>query len=83
MAEAAENRMKAQEGRGVKDPEALKQKIKRQEELERKQATMGGTDEGGLRVSRIFSSEERIFHIMSRIENPRCFEVSLDYYMLG
>lgn len=50
MAEAAENRLKAQEGRGIRDPAALKQRQKRMEEIERKQEMAGGND-GGLRVS--------------------------------
>ncbi|XP_076038950.1 uncharacterized protein LOC143024088 isoform X2 [Oratosquilla oratoria] len=50
MAEAAEKRLKEQEGRGVRDPEGLKQKQKRMEELERKQAMAGGEQQGeGLR----------------------------------
>lgn len=49
MADAAEARLKSQEGRGVKDPVALKQRQKRLEELERKQEQAGGNQEGGLR----------------------------------
>ncbi|XP_045617255.2 uncharacterized protein Svip isoform X1 [Procambarus clarkii] len=49
MAEAAEARMKAQEGRGVKNPEALKQRQIRMEELERKQEAAGRDQGGGLR----------------------------------
>ncbi|XP_066957401.1 small VCP/p97-interacting protein [Macrobrachium rosenbergii] len=49
MAEAAEKRLKAQEGRGLKDPEALKQRQKRQEELEQKEKELAGASEGGLR----------------------------------
>ncbi|XP_068215300.1 small VCP/p97-interacting protein [Palaemon carinicauda] len=49
MLEAAEKRLKAQEGRGLKDPQALKQRQKRQEELEQKQKELGGPNEGGLR----------------------------------
>ncbi|KAK7078070.1 hypothetical protein SK128_026484 [Halocaridina rubra] len=48
MAEAAELRLKTQEGRGVKDPSALKQRQKRLEELERKQET-ASSQEGNLR----------------------------------
>ncbi|XP_047472075.1 uncharacterized protein LOC125027196 [Penaeus chinensis] len=48
MAEAAENRLKAQEGRGIRDPAALKQRQKRMEEIERKQEMTEG-NEGGLR----------------------------------
>ena len=51
MAEAAETRMKAHEGRGLKNPEALKLRQKRIEELERKQKEEGMQSEGGgLRV---------------------------------
>ncbi|XP_064107108.1 small VCP/p97-interacting protein-like [Macrobrachium nipponense] len=49
MAEAAEKRLKAQEGRGLKDPEALKQRQKRQEELEQKEKQLESASEGGLR----------------------------------
>ncbi|KAI0240535.1 hypothetical protein LSAT2_008765 [Lamellibrachia satsuma] len=38
QAAAAEQRIKAQESRGVKDPEALKRKQQRQDELEKKAA---------------------------------------------
>ena len=50
QAEAAEKRQKEIEGRGVKDPEALKRKQQRQEELERRAETQGDQG-GGLRVS--------------------------------
>lgn len=50
LAEAAEARMKAHEGRGLKNPEALKLRQKRIEELERKQQEEGVQPEGGLRV---------------------------------
>ena len=50
QAEAAERRQKENEGRGVKDPEALKKKQQRKEELEKK-AEMAGSQQGeGLRV---------------------------------
>ncbi|XP_045106092.1 small VCP/p97-interacting protein-like [Portunus trituberculatus] len=49
MAEAAEARLKAHEGRGLKNPEALKLRQKKIEELERKQAEEGLEAEGGLR----------------------------------
>lgn len=42
-------RQQEQEGRGIKDPEALKRKQKRQEEMERKAAQQPQGD-GGLRV---------------------------------
>ncbi|XP_045197349.1 small VCP/p97-interacting protein-like [Mercenaria mercenaria] len=41
QAEAAERRQRELEGRGVKDPEALKRKQKRQEEMEKAQLTQG------------------------------------------
>lgn len=47
LAEAAEARLKAQEGRGVKNPEAIKQRQIRMEELERKQQEAGGVQGGG------------------------------------
>lgn len=49
LAEAAEARMKAHEGRGLKNPEALKLRQKRIEELERKHHEESNS-EGGLRV---------------------------------
>ena len=36
MAEAAEKRKREDEGRGVKDPEALKRKQQKREDIERK-----------------------------------------------
>jgi len=45
QAEAAQKRQKALEGRGVKDPEALKRKQKRIEEIENK-AEMGPQGDG-------------------------------------
>ena len=55
LAEAAEQRQKANEGRGVKDPEALKRKQQRKEELERKAESQPQADSGpGLRVSAFF-----------------------------
>lgn len=50
LAEAAEARMKAHEGRGLKNPEALKLRQQRIEELERKQKEEERQPEGGLRV---------------------------------
>lgn len=50
LAEAAEARMKAHEGRGLKNPEALKLRQKRIEELERKHQEEASQPEGGLRV---------------------------------
>ncbi|XP_060585008.1 small VCP/p97-interacting protein-like [Ruditapes philippinarum] len=44
QAEAAERRQRELEGRGVKDPEALKRKQKRQEEMEKAQLTQGNKD---------------------------------------
>jgi len=50
QAAAAEQRIKALEGRGVKDPGALKRKQQKQEELEKKAAET--PDDGkGLQVS--------------------------------
>jgi small VCP/p97-interacting protein len=49
MAEAAEKRKREDEGRGVKDPEALKRKQQKREEIEKKAEQSGG-GEGGLRV---------------------------------
>ena len=43
--------MKAHEGRGLKNPEALKLRQKKIEELERKQAEGGLEAQGGLRVN--------------------------------
>ena len=52
LAEAAEQRQKANEGRGVKDPEALKRKQQRKEEMERKAEMQQHGDGGpGLKVS--------------------------------
>ena len=59
MAEAAERRLKENEGRGVKDPERLKQKQKRLEELEKKQTMTNNQEGGGLRVS------FKIIHLMT------------------
>lgn len=53
MAEAAEMRMKSQEGRGLKDPGALKQRQLRMEELERREKETRGQEEGALRVCTI------------------------------
>lgn len=50
MAEAAEARMKSHEGRGLKNPEALKLRQKRIEELERKHQEEGVQPGGGLKV---------------------------------
>lgn len=51
MAEAAEKRKREDEGRGVKDPEALKRKQQRRDEIEKKAEQSGGGGEGGgLRV---------------------------------
>ena len=49
QAEAAEKRMKAAEGRGVKDPEGIKRKQQRMEEMEKK-AAQSPQDGDGLRV---------------------------------
>lgn len=49
LAEAAESRMKVHEGRGLKNPEALKLRQKRIEELERKHQEEAGQPGGGLR----------------------------------
>ena len=51
QAEAAEKRQKENEGRGVRDPEALKRKQKRREEMEQKAESQPNNDSGtGLRV---------------------------------
>lgn len=51
MAEAAEKRKRDDEGRGVKDPEALKRKQQRREDIAKKAEQSGGGGEGGgLRV---------------------------------
>lgn len=51
MAEAAEKRKRDDEGRGVKDPEALKRKQQRRGDIEKKAEQSGGGGEGGgLRV---------------------------------
>lgn len=42
MAEAAEKRKRDDEGRGVKDPEALKRKQQRREDIEKKAEQSGG-----------------------------------------
>lgn len=47
MAEAAEKRKRDDEGRGVKDPEALKRKQQRRDEIEKKAEQSGGGGEGG------------------------------------
>ncbi|XP_064595265.1 small VCP/p97-interacting protein-like [Liolophura sinensis] len=51
IAQAAEKRKHDSEGRGVKDPEGLKRKQKRREELERKSELTqnAGQEEKGLR----------------------------------
>ena len=49
QAEAAERRRQQEEGRGVKDPEALKRKQKRQEDAEKQNQV--STQQGGLKVS--------------------------------
>ena len=54
QAEAAERRMKAEEGRGVKDPEALKRKQQRKEELEKKEQQSPQGE--GLRVCTILNA---------------------------
>ena len=52
QAEAALQRQKATEGRGVKDPEALKRKQQRKEEMERRAESQPIANAGaGLRVS--------------------------------
>ncbi|GFN75625.1 small vcp/p97-interacting protein-like [Plakobranchus ocellatus] len=45
QAEAAERRQKENESRGIKDPEGLKRKQQRKEELEKK-AELAGTQQG-------------------------------------
>ena len=50
QAEAAEKRQKELEGRGVKDPEALKRKQQRKEEME-KQAEQTGSGDSNLKVA--------------------------------
>ena len=55
QAEAAERRLHEREGHGIKDPEALKRKQRRQEELEKQSATASSSDTG-LRV-RPFNSQ--------------------------
>ncbi|KAK3878589.1 hypothetical protein Pcinc_016802 [Petrolisthes cinctipes] len=50
MAEAAEARMRAQEGRGVKDPAVVRERQRKAMELERlEQQSVGTQREGGLR----------------------------------
>ena len=49
QAEAAEKRKRELEGRGVKDPEALKRKQQRREEIE-KQAEQSGGGDSNLKV---------------------------------
>jgi len=49
QAEAAERRQKTNEGRGVKDPEGLKRKQQKKEEIEKKAAEQPDTGTG-LRV---------------------------------
>lgn len=52
MAEAAEARLRAQEGRGVKDPGVVRERQRKAMELERLEQQSAGTQrEGGLRVS--------------------------------
>ena len=55
QAEAAERRLHERESHGIKDPEALKRKQRRQEELEKQSATASSSDTG-LRV-RPFNSQ--------------------------
>jgi len=43
-AEAAEQRQKDAEGKGLKDPEAYKRKIEQREKIEREAAKAGGGD---------------------------------------
>jgi len=43
-AEAAEQRQKEAEGKGLKDPEAYKRKIEQREKIEREAAKAGGGD---------------------------------------
>ena len=50
LAEAADRRMAENQKKGIKDPEALKRKQKRQEEMEKRADTQSG-GEGGLRVN--------------------------------
>lgn len=52
MAEAAENRKRANEGRGVKDPEALKLKQRKKEEIERKAELNQGQVDSNLKVNK-------------------------------
>ncbi|XP_025096775.1 small VCP/p97-interacting protein-like [Pomacea canaliculata] len=49
LAEAAEKRQKETEARGVKDPDALKRKQKRKEELERQEASRPVNEDGPLK----------------------------------
>ncbi|KAK3700845.1 hypothetical protein RRG08_011599 [Elysia crispata] len=49
QAEAAERRQKENESRGVKDPEALKRKQQRREELEKKAELAGSQPGEGLK----------------------------------
>ena len=50
QAEAAEKRQKQMEARGVKDPEALKRKQKRQEEMDRQADQAARSGDTALRV---------------------------------
>ena len=63
MAEAAEKRKREDEGRGVKDPEALKRKQQKREDIERKAEQSGGGGEGGLRVSLVPLNTTFVFYI--------------------
>ncbi|XP_041352579.1 small VCP/p97-interacting protein-like [Gigantopelta aegis] len=49
LAEAADRRMAENERKGIKDPDTLKRKQKRQDEMEKRAETQGGSEGGGLR----------------------------------
>ena len=64
QAAAAEQRIKALESRGVKDPEALKRKQQRQDELEKK-AAQSPDDGSGLQVRRSLDQSHIIAYCLS------------------
>lgn len=87
MAEAAEKRKRDDEGRGVKDPEALKRKQQRREDIEKKAEQSGGGGEGGgLRVRVAYQFKEFLYYIVhytvivyAFIFNIKCDNIEQDY----
>lgn len=73
MAAAAEQRQKSNEGRGIKDPEALKLKQKKREEIERKAELNQGQGDSNLKVTGnlgnlVFKISKQVAYIIKGFE---------------